>query len=402
MSQTDHLKIAFVSSNDALDRKSLSGSPYHYADFLSKHYRSVDLIHRFRPNKITVGYLAKNIFRPFTWLIIFQKLREIYWKKRGYTFVWDKTDAVSRHYARVIEKALENKKYDLIVAEKGSYCIAHLNTRIPIVYTTDATFKAMENYYPEFMNPARSFSEDGNRIEKMALEKSTLVIASNHWAAESMVRDYGISPKKIRMITHPGLVDDVPSAEQSAEARNREVCRLLFVGVDWSRKGGEVAVAAVNWLNANGVRSRLTVCGCAVPKEHQGNPHIEPVGYLNKNTADGKVRLNWLFHTSHFFILPTRAECCGQVFAEASACGLPFVTTATGGIASVVREGENGVMLSLEADGETFGKTIKRLWEDPDRYSRLRISSRQVYLDLLCPEVWEAAMKQAISSVKPC
>ncbi|TSA49979.1 MAG: glycosyltransferase [Sphingobacteriales bacterium] len=40
-------------------------------------------------------------------------------------------------------------------------------------------------------------------------------------------------------------------------------------------------------------------------------------------------------------MVPSRAECYGIVFAEASSYGLPSVSTDTGGVSAVVKEGVN-------------------------------------------------------------
>lgn len=391
------MKIAFVSSNDITDRKSLSGSLYLYLSFLRETYGEVDLIHQFRPNRITLGYLVSHLLEEFTWIIIAQKIRELYWRLLGRAFVWEKTEAVSRYYGREIGRRIAGKKYDFILTEKGSFCTAFLETDTPIVYATDATFGAMENYYPEFMNPAPSFSREGNLVEQAALDKASLIIVTNHWAADSMKRRYGINPDKIRIIVHPGLAEPLSRVTEPWEAPEDGVCRLLLVGVDWTRKGGEIAVQALDWLNQNGIPTRLTVCGCVVPEQHRAHPYLDVAGFLDNNTESGRLALNRLFESSHFMILPTRAECCGQVFIESAAYGLPSIGTDTGGVASGVFEGKSGYLLDLAADGSAYGACIKNLWTNPFRYAELRVSTREIYEKYLGLDVWKSSIKAALS-----
>lgn len=310
--------------------------------------------------------------------------------------MWEKTIAVSRYYAKIIEQRLRGKHYDIIFAEKGSFCIAYLDTKIPVIYETDATFKAMEGYYPEFSPVSRDFSEGGNIVEKSALEKAALVIAVSQWAADSMMRDYGISGNKIEVITCPPNFDVIPPVSDVLKKKEHDICGLLFVGVDWERKGGDIAADAVDWLNREGIRAKLFICGCIPPRQYLRNSHIEVMGFLDKNTEEGGHKLQNVFLSSHFLILPTRAECFGQALAEASAFALPIITTNTGGIPSVVFDGQNGFLLDLNAKGSDFGKVIKELWEDTVRYDALRSSARKVFEERLSSKVWVESMRRAI------
>lgn len=395
------IKIAFVGSNDILDKNSLSGSAYLCAKLLEKHCGEVDYIHNFRPNKITVKYLITNVFNIFTWIYILQKSKEIFWKVLGRSFVWEKTPLVSKYYGRMIGRRLKGKDYDLIFSDKGSFCIAYLDTKVPIIYQTDATFKAMENYYPEFMNPSKGFAHGGNDVEKRALEKASLVITTSKWAADSMSKDYGVSKDKISIVPRTAVIRQTLAREAILQEKGRDMCRLLFVGVDWARKGGDIAVETVDWLNREGIRSRLIVCGCTPPKKYSFNPYIEAAGFLDKKTLEGKSKMEELFLSAHFFILPTRAECLAQVFCEASAYGLPILAANTGGIPSIVKDGRNGFLLGLSSRGLDYGMMVKQLWSDDGRYQALRRDTRQMFEDELSSAVWEQSMVKAIKSVIP-
>jgi glycosyltransferase involved in cell wall biosynthesis len=78
---------------------------------------------------------------------------------------------------------------------------------------------------------------------------------------------------------------------------------------------------------------------------------------------------------SHFLFLPTRAEAFGMSLCEANAFGVPVITTATGGVPSIVRDGENGFALPLAADAEAYAGQILRLFREPALYRTLAESS---------------------------
>ena len=81
--------------------------------------------------------------------------------------------------------------------------------------------------------------------------------------------------------------------------------------------------------------------------------------------------LSELLRTSHFLILPTRAECSAIVLCEAAAFGLPIVTTDTGGISTYVRQDVNGIRLPLTANAEVYSENIARLFQDRAAYESM-------------------------------
>ena len=98
-------------------------------------------------------------------------------------------------------------------------------------------------------------------------------------------------------------------------------------------------------------------------------------------------------------ILPTRSDCVPMVLAEANAFGLPVVTTQTGGIPSIVREGENGFMLPLSARGSDYAKVIAEIYLDDQRYAKLVTSSRAAFDARLNWDAWGIAITNSIKTM---
>jgi glycosyltransferase involved in cell wall biosynthesis len=86
-----------------------------------------------------------------------------------------------------------------------------------------------------------------------------------------------------------------------------------------------------------------------------------------------------LFGASHFLILPTRADATPIVLCEAAAFGVPSLTTAVGGIPSVVSDGENGMLFPADAAPEAYCDAIEAMWSDPHAYRELALSSFAEY-----------------------
>ncbi len=69
--------------------------------------------------------------------------------------------------------------------------------------------------------------------------------------------------------------------------RPDERCRLLFVGVDWYRKGGDRAVEAARILNEGGLPTELHVVGSAPDRRARPTLLGAVHGYVDKRTDAG-------------------------------------------------------------------------------------------------------------------
>ena len=159
--------------------------------------------------------------------------------------------------------------------------------------------------------------------------------------------------------------------------KNKEICKLLFVGVEWFRKGGDVALRVAELLNRRGIKTVLDLVGCNPPVRVPG--FVKAHGFISKHTDVGKRLLDTLMTEAHFLILPSRAECYGVVFAEASSFGVPSLATRVGGIPTAIRDGGNGQTFELDDDPEKYCDYIERVMSSRNSYRELALSSFEEY-----------------------
>jgi len=263
---------------------------------------------------------------------------------------------------------------------------------VPIVYLSDTTFRAQENYYYKSSEISRWTRWGGNHLQKRAIRTADALVFSSRWAADSAVNLYGADPSKIHVIPFGANIDEVPSLESLRDGSKDGKCRLLFVGKDWNRKGGDIAYETFLALRKRGVDAELTVIGC-VPGPGYAHDHLHVVPYLNKTDPAERSTLYKYYLDADFFLFPTRAECSGIVYCEAASFGLPAVTTDTGGVTTCVHNGESGVVLPLEARGDAYADAILRLWNAPEEYRAMRRKSRQLYEETLNWKSWAEAIR---------
>jgi glycosyltransferase involved in cell wall biosynthesis len=382
----EHKRIAFLTSLDPLDKRSWSGIFYQMVHSLQKHCGEVVSV---GPVAVTEGRLQERVIG---WVKLFLKrVARRYW-------VYDYHIRVAKKLADTANQRLLREQFDVVVAPASLAQVACLETEVPIVIVEDATFALLLDYYPQYSNMLSRSIEQMHAVTKRGMRKASALIYSSAWAAQSAINEYHINPRRVHVVPM-GANFDAPPDETVIEQKKRSgVCKLLFVGVDWQRKGGEIAFETLLMLNQMGIPAELTICGCTPPK-NRSHPALCVIPYLDKNDPLQYEQLTQLYMKADFLLLPTRNECFGIVFCEANAFGLPVITTCTGGVPEVVRNGENGFVLPLEAQGDAYALLIASLYRDEAEYARLVLSSRLAYNERLNWDSWGMAMNTIITDV---
>lgn len=380
-SENKRLKIAFLTALDPKDRSccSWTATMYYMGQALEKHCGEVDYLGPIKTNERRVGNLIHKVSR-----LLFKK-----------NFLYERSFFLARKHAQVAAERLVQVPFDVIVAPIGTTETAFLHTNIPIVLVKDATFALLHNYYDKFSNLWERSVREASLLEELGNRRASLLTFTSAWAANSAIQDHGADPCKVHVVPFGANFDSPPPIEVIEKRKQSDCCRLLFVGADWQRKGGDIAFETLLKLEEMGVQAELIVCGCT-PLEKISHERMRVIPFLNKNNEKQRKELETLFETSDFLILPTRSDCVPTVLCEAAAYGLPVVTTNTGGIPDVVGDGENGFTLPLSARGAEYAEVIAQVYRDEQRYAELVRSSRAVFDNRLCWDAWGMAHKQLI------
>jgi glycosyltransferase involved in cell wall biosynthesis len=177
----------------------------------------------------------------------------------------------------------------------------------------------------------------------------------------------------------------------------RGIIKLLFIGFDWKRKGGDIAYETMIDLNNRGLDTRLVVCGSSIPHNIK-HLKLETVHCLNKNDKKESLEFYKLYEDASFFILPTRNECFGLVFAEAAAYCLPVISTNTGGVSDYVENGVMGDLLSLSSNAKEYTDSIVNIWNDKTRYLQFCFASRKKFEEELNWDSWGKEVSKVLSA----
>lgn len=380
--ESKRIKVAFLTSFDPQDKRSWSGTMYCMAQALQKHCGEVSYI---APIYIIEKRIARILDRSSQVLL-----------KKG--FMHHHCFLVAKKYANVAAQRLARESFDVIVTPGGATEIAFLKTDIPIVLVEDATYASLHNYYPTYSNLLDRSVYEMNTIEDLAIKKASLLVYSSEWAARSALEDYHADKQKIHIIPFGANLESPPPQEVIQQRKKTGQCRLLFIGVNWQRKGGKIAFETLLKLEEMGIQSELVVCGCTPPSEFS-HEKMTVIPFLDKNNEEQRERLERLYLASDFLLLPTRNDCTPIAFCEANAFGLPVISTNTGGVPGVITDGENGFLLPLSASGSEFAEVIAKIYRDDQHYAELVRSSRAAFENRLNWDAWGATVKKLISKL---
>src|SRR5919108_5774210 len=355
------VRVGYVTTYDSTDVGNWSGLGYFVRRALE---RAGCVMHPLgplvRPRLLTVE--AKRVLHRYG--------------RRG-TYLPERDPRTGCAYAAQVQEMIKAAKVDLLLSP-GTIPIAYLDTPLPIVFWTDATFAAMRDFYPGFLNLSKTTILAGERMDQLAVDRAELALYASEWAAASARDHYGADPTKVKVVPFGANIRDGPASDSVAnfvEERPRDRCHLVFIGIDWERKGGDVAVEVARELNRRGLPTTLSVIGCSPPLAPDVRRFVHILGFLDKGTIAGARQIEAELERAHFLILPSKAECYGLGLGKANAFGVPCVTTNVGGIPTIVRDGVNGAIVDPDAPPATFADVILQRLSLPSSYRELALSS---------------------------
>jgi glycosyltransferase involved in cell wall biosynthesis len=220
---------------------------------------------------------------------------------------------------------------------------------IPHFIYTDHTHLENLNYAA---NRNNLFSPKWIALEKEVYQNAALTFVRSTNVRRSVIEDYGEPEGKVVCVYAGGnaKVSDVKRENSDYTQPN-----ILFVGLDWKRKGGADLLEAFQQVRDRCPKARLTIVG-ARPEIHI--PNCELIGPVEPEELDS------YYQQASVFCLPTHLEPFGIVFIEAMTAHLPIVATRLGAIPDFVEEGKNGLLVE-PGDVHRLADALLKLLENP-------------------------------------
>lgn len=201
----------------------------------------------------------------------------------------------------------------------------------PTVVYTDFTYRLVQRESP-WRDPFTR-TEDGerwNRLEHAAAHGAAMVLTRSAYARRSLIEDYGLSAERVAVVG--GGVNFASLPEQASA----DAPRVLFIGRDFERKGGDLLLAAFARVRERLPEAELWML-TDQPVSGEGVRRIAP-------TYD-RACIAALYRAAGVFAMPARSETWGDVFLEAMAHGLPCIGSNRDAMPEIIRHGETGFIV---------------------------------------------------------
>ena len=241
--------------------------------------------------------------------------------------------------------------------------------RTPTLLSLDATPRNLDELGGSYAHAVQSAP-----IEKLKLHSHRHVMRGaaqftvwSNWTKASLVGDYGADARKVTVV-HPGTVLSNYPDPSTRRPRHEGPLRILFVGGDFVRKGGDLLLDVFR-RHLRGRAELHLITAADVP---QGDGV-----FVYRGLAPHSPELLARYRDADVFVLPTRGDCLAVVLGEAMASCLPIITTRVGAHAEAVVDGESGYLIATDDPGALREK-LERLASDRELAFRMGMRSRQI------------------------
>lgn len=205
------------------------------------------------------------------------------------------------------------------------------------------------------------FPERWIRRESAIYENATAVFTMSNHVTKSLLEDYGLSASKVECV-YAGSNAEVSNFGNPKRSPGKTI---LFVGVEWERKGGLELAAAFPMVQEAHPEAKLVVVGCR--PDLKGLANCEIVGRVPLEAMES------YYCDADVFCLPSRIEPFGIVFIEAMRHRLPIVATNIGAIPDMVIPGVTGEICP-PGDVDAIAAGLIKMLDDPEQ--RVRFGER--------------------------
>ena len=175
---------------------------------------------------------------------------------------------------------------------------------------------------------------------------------------------WGVAPHRVEVLPNPApAVPELPPRDELRRSLALDGATLAFAGRLTVQKALDVALDAVERTPD----VELVVAGDGPERQRLERAAGERVRFLGPLGRDDVLRL---FAAADAAVLPSAWENFPHAVVEALAVGTPVIATAVGGVAEVVRDGENGLLVPA-GDAAALAGAMQRFFAEPELRRRL-------------------------------
>lgn len=238
--------------------------------------------------------------------------------------------------------------------------------------------KKMSPWYDHFYKKSRLHQLGRELLARRLPRSARGVIAMSDWCARGIVEDYGISPERVHTVLPGANLNRWHFVDRSSHPE--KVVRILMVGGEFKRKGGDALLAWAEKNQDRGVEIDIATWPGQLPDrvlQMMGPLPASEVATVSLAPWLPNVRVHCgkrpnspellqLFEQADIFCLPTRGDFSSIASLEAMATGLPVVVGGVGGIPELIEEGKTGFLVEPD-NASQLERALEQLIGDRSR-----------------------------------
>jgi glycosyltransferase involved in cell wall biosynthesis len=199
---------------------------------------------------------------------------------------------------------------------------------------------------------ARLFTPRWIELEAGLYRRVERNLVMSAFIRDSLVEDYGCDPSRVEIV---GAAPNLPAPDAPPDNAGYTNRTILFVGVDWERKGGPLLIEAFRMVREKLPDARLVIAGSSPPVQMPG---VEIAGRVPLS------EISRLLLRSCVLALPSRREPQGVNVIEALMHGIPVVATRIGALPEMIEDGVTGRIVP-PGDAPALAAALVELLADP-------------------------------------
>jgi len=199
-------------------------------------------------------------------------------------------------------------------------------------------------------------------VQRRVFANAAHVFTLTQWTKQSVLEDFGVDDADVTVV-HAGSNLVIPAGATEPKGRRE----ILFVGIDWERKGGPLLLDAFRLLRRQLPDATLRIVGCSPPVSEPG---VTIEGFLDKGDPLQQERLARFYLGANCFCLPSLFDPFPNAIIEAASVGLATVAIDNGSRREAIIHGQTGA-LAPEATPEAVAAALLDVLNDDERCRQL-------------------------------
>lgn len=285
-------------------------------------------------------------------------------------------------YGKQLQPFIDSYEFDAIFST-NTLLAAKVITNKPVFAFTDISYINALDYHAFASNLFPTSKKEALAVDRFCFESYTKVFLASEWAKNETVAAYKLNPDKVVAIGRGANLNSDYSYDQLKKTIEDRISvsrkNFLFIGLNWKRKGGDIAFEIVKKFFESGLEVTLQVVGCVPPSNVRKCSFVHYYKYLSRDDENDLKIFRSLFKNAWVFIMPTKSEAMGISFNEASSFGLPSVSYNTGGVGAAIENNVTGLMFNQEDSVDFMVSKIQTLMSDMDKYESMSYKAYEKY-----------------------